>query len=148
MRWYKFYNFSPLLWKIIIVSDGENFELRQSIINSNRSHKYAKFLCIPLNDCICDYFDNYPKTLIKNEIYWCYLPEIPKIHRSIPAHIRLKILKRDKYTCKLCGLSPAKNNNIELEIDHIYPFSLSKEHKEYNLQVLCKKCNRTKADKY
>ena len=32
-------------------------------------------------------------------------------------------MKRDYFTCKICGSSPAKDNSITLHVDHIIPFS-------------------------
>lgn len=74
------------------------------------------------------------------------LPKVKK-YRSLSVNKKLKVLKRDRYTCKNCGESPAINPNIELEIDHINPFSLGGTDNIENLQVLCKSCNRIKSGK-
>lgn len=66
---------------------------------------------------------------------------------TIPLNIRWKVLKRDNYTCKKCGKSPAKNNNVELEIDHIHPVAKGGDNNIENLQTLCHKCNQGKKDK-
>ena len=66
----------------------------------------------------------------------------------IPLNSRFKILKRDNYTCVKCGQSPAKNNDVELEIDHIIPVSKGGTNDLENLQTLCKKCNQGKKNKY
>jgi len=67
---------------------------------------------------------------------------------TIPLNLRFKILKRDRYTCVKCGQSPAKNNSVELEIDHITPISKGGKNDVENLQTLCKKCNQGKKNKY
>ena len=67
---------------------------------------------------------------------------------TIPLNSRFKILKRDNYTCVKCGQSPAKNNNVELEVDHITPVSKGGTNDIENLQTLCGKCNQGKKDKY
>lgn len=43
--------------------------------------------------------------------------------RTINQKIRLKIFKRDNYTCTICGKSPAIHKGVTLQIDHIKPFS-------------------------
>jgi len=67
--------------------------------------------------------------------------------KTIPLNIRWRVLKRDNYACVKCGKSPAKNNDIELEIDHIIPVSKKGSNDVDNLQTLCRMCNQGKKDK-
>jgi hypothetical protein len=67
--------------------------------------------------------------------------------RTIPLNIRWMVLKRDNYTCVKCGKSPARNHDIELEIDHIKPVSKGGVNDIENLQTLCKYCNQGKKNK-
>lgn len=66
---------------------------------------------------------------------------------TISLNVRWKILKKDNYTCVKCGQSPAKNNDVELEIDHILPVAKGGTNNIENLQTLCKKCNQGKKDR-
>lgn len=71
--------------------------------------------------------------------------------KSIPAKIRLEVFKRDRYTCQLCGKSPAKYPEVdldvvELEIDHYQPISKDGNNSLANLQTLCRQCNRGKGN--
>ena len=61
--------------------------------------------------------------------------------------LRNRIKKRDNYTCQLCGASVREQSLLLLEIDHIIPISKGGLSVENNLQTLCWKCNRTKANK-
>ena len=61
--------------------------------------------------------------------------------------LRLKIMKRDNYTCTYCGNSTYNEPNLLLEIDHIVPVSKGGTTEEGNLQTLCWKCNRQKGNK-
>lgn len=61
--------------------------------------------------------------------------------------LREYIKKRDHYTCQLCGDSIYKNPDIILEVDHIIPVSKGGKTVEYNLQTLCRTCNRRKSNK-
>jgi hypothetical protein len=57
-----------------------------------------------------------------------------------------KVMKRDKFKCVLCGRSPATNPQVELEIDHIIPWSKGGETLPENLQTLCAECNNGKGN--
>lgn len=71
----------------------------------------------------------------------------PTTSRTAGSTLRRFILERDNYTCQICKVNTIENPNIKLEIDHIKPYSRGGETKEYNLQVLCRKCNRQKNNK-
>jgi CRISPR/Cas system Type II protein with McrA/HNH and RuvC-like nuclease domain len=71
--------------------------------------------------------------------------------KTISPKIRLEVLKRDNYTCRICGKSPAKYPEldldvVELEVDHITPFSKGGEDSLNNFQTLCRRCNRGKGN--
>lgn len=68
------------------------------------------------------------------------LKEKPRT-RGIPAKVRYKVYMRDNGECVICG------SNINIEIDHIIPFSLGGSHSINNIQILCQNCNRKKSDK-
>lgn len=83
-----------------------------------------------------------------------YLGGLIKFKKSIEGQralmtktLREKIKTRDNHTCKLCGLSTMKEENLLLEIDHIIPLSKGGITSEQNLQTLCWKCNRSKGTK-
>lgn len=59
----------------------------------------------------------------------------------IPQDVRRRVFEMDNYKCVYCGSQDC------LEIDHIYPWSISKSHHISNLQTLCMRCNRKKSDK-
>jgi len=69
-----------------------------------------------------------------------------KTSRDPSLRLRWKVLKRDNFTCRSCGLSPIKNTGIELHVDHIIPWSKGGETVEENLQTLCNKCNLGKSN--
>jgi len=59
----------------------------------------------------------------------------------IPANLRHEVFQRDSFRCRECG---ATNKETQLEVDHIKPVSKGGTNNSYNLQTLCKKCNRSK----
>ena len=69
-----------------------------------------------------------------------------KTGRDPSIRLRYLVMKRDNYSCKQCGASPAKDPSIELHIDHIFPWSKGGETTFENLQTLCSKCNLGKSN--
>ena len=59
--------------------------------------------------------------------------------------LREKIMKRDNYTCQLCG--KYMPDEVGLQIDHIVSIVKGGKSVESNLQVLCSKCNGSKSGK-
>ena len=65
---------------------------------------------------------------------------------KIPPKLTLKVLKRDKYKCQICGKSPSTHPELSLEVDHILPVSKGGTNDIENLQTLCFNCNRGKGN--
>lgn len=61
--------------------------------------------------------------------------------RTIPGKLRHILFVKYNYKCNECG---ASKEETTLEIDHIIPWSKGGQTHIDNLQVLCKKCNRSK----
>ena len=61
----------------------------------------------------------------------------------VPAKMRLEILKRDNFTCKLCGRT---RKETSLHVDHIRPSSRGGLTEPRNLRTLCRDCNLGKSD--
>lgn len=66
--------------------------------------------------------------------------------RGINLRLRWTILKRDNFSCRKCGRSPAKDPSIILHIDHIIPWSKDGETVIENLETLCEQCNLGKSN--
>ena len=64
-----------------------------------------------------------------------------KRSRHISASVRVSVLHRDGYKCLFCGCSAKQ---VQLEVDHIVPFSQGGSNDPSNLQTLCFDCNRGK----
>lgn len=69
-----------------------------------------------------------------------------KTKREINLRLRFLVLKRDNFACCSCGASPAKDPSVELQVDHIIPWSKGGETVIENLQTLCSKCNLGKSN--
>jgi hypothetical protein len=71
---------------------------------------------------------------------------IRKPNRNINWRMRHLVMRQDNFKCRLCGKSPAKDPEIELEVDHIVPVSRGGETVMENLQTLCTYCNIGKSN--
>ena len=69
--------------------------------------------------------------------------------RTVSDAQRQRILRRDNFTCRLCGAKgPGAGGSAELHVDHIKPFSLGGPDDDNNLWTLCASCNLGKSNKY
>lgn len=66
--------------------------------------------------------------------------------RDPSLRLRFQVLKRDHFACVQCGASPAKDQSVELHVDHVMPWSKGGETMVSNLQTLCQKCNLGKGN--
>lgn len=73
----------------------------------------------------------------------CIKQTITKKKEKIPASLRVQILSRDKYLCRMCGRTPP---DVKLCVDHIMPISKGGITEERNLQTLCFDCNVGKSN--
>lgn len=65
-----------------------------------------------------------------------------KLKKAPYPKLRIKVLKRDNYKCRICGRSPDNYSDIELHVHHIRPYSdLGLTEKE-NLITLCHTCHK------
>lgn len=71
---------------------------------------------------------------------------VPRKNRDPSLRLRFRVMKRDNFTCRACGRSPALQAGLLLHIDHIKPWSLGGETTEENLQTLCEPCNLGKSN--
>ncbi len=63
--------------------------------------------------------------------------------RYIPFQIKMRVVRRDNYTCQICGKHLLDN---EVEFDHIIPISKGGSSEEHNIRLTCFECNRDKSD--
>lgn len=63
--------------------------------------------------------------------------------KAISKKLRLLILERDGYRCRLCGRTA---KDTKLEVDHITPVAKGGTDSLSNLRTLCIDCNRGKSD--
>lgn len=64
--------------------------------------------------------------------------------RYISFKTKMRVVRRDNYTCQECGKHLMDN---EVEFDHIIPVSKGGSSEEHNIRLTCFDCNREKTDK-
>jgi len=69
-----------------------------------------------------------------------------KTSRDPSLRLWFKVLKRDNFSCKKCGCSPAKDPKVVLHVDHIIPWSKGGETVIENLETLCQDCSLGKSN--
>jgi hypothetical protein len=67
---------------------------------------------------------------------------VPK-RKSVSKRTRFEVFKRDGFTCRYCGRTPASS---PLEIDHIVPVASGGDNSMGNLLTSCWDCNHGKSD--
>ncbi len=66
--------------------------------------------------------------------------------RDPSLRMRFRVLKRDNFSCRACGASPALRPGLSLHVDHIKAWSCGGETVDENLQTLCEGCNLGKSN--
>jgi hypothetical protein len=69
-----------------------------------------------------------------------------KTGRDPSLRLRFRVMKRDNFSCRACGASPALKPGLSLHVDHVKAWSLYGETIEENLQTLCEACNLGKSN--
>lgn len=71
-----------------------------------------------------------------------------KSRREISDRQRFRILVRDGFRCKSCGISPLEQYGTQLHVDHIIPWSKGGETVDENLETKCAQCNLEKGNAF
>lgn len=69
-----------------------------------------------------------------------------RARKTVPMQTRWAVLKRDRYRCTACGVTPALRADVELNLDHIVPVSRGGGNEVENLRTLCRECNVGRGD--
>ncbi len=66
--------------------------------------------------------------------------------RDPSLRLRFSVMKRDNFSCRACGASPALKPGLTLHVDHVKAWSVGGETVGENLQTLCEACNQGKSN--
>lgn len=70
---------------------------------------------------------------------------IDRVREPIPMGLRRQILRRDRHTCRYCGVKEARG--APLQIDHVYPVDKGGSNAPENLAAACARCNGQKSNR-
>lgn len=86
-----------------------------------------------------------PSECLKNSSHFGFfdLKNLPKDKRqhAPTKKLRMKMIQRDNYRCRICGRSPAEYTDVELHVHHIIPWGVGGITEEENLITICKTCH-------
>lgn len=88
----------------------------------------------------CHIFGHYCPVFFVGEAF-TETGDLRRGNSSISFQTKLRVARRDNYTCQECG---RLLREFELEFDHIIPRSVGGTSDEHNIRVTCLKCNRKK----
>jgi len=63
------------------------------------------------------------------------------MQRAPTPKLRMEIIKRDRFRCRVCGRSPTDHTDIELHVHHIRPWAIGGATEASNLITLCHTCH-------
>jgi len=63
--------------------------------------------------------------------------------RSIPQDVMIAVAVRDQGLCQHCGTSAGP-----MQYDHVIPYSVGGDNSVKNIQLLCRRCNAAKSNRY
>lgn len=68
---------------------------------------------------------------------------LPKsaLQRAPTPKLRMSIIKRDEFKCRICGRSPKDYGDLELNVHHVRPWAAGGVTEEQNLITLCHTCH-------
>jgi len=67
--------------------------------------------------------------------------------QPLDQELRRVILMRDGYACQWCGESIYRDRSVQLEVDHIVPWSALGSDHPVNLRTLCHPCNQLRSNR-
>lgn len=63
------------------------------------------------------------------------------MQRAPTPKLRMSILKRDNFRCRVCGRSPSNHVDLELHVHHVRPWAAGGVTEDSNLITLCHTCH-------
>ena len=134
-NWHKEdYKKRPDYWK---ERSKKRYKEKATEINEKRKLRYA---LNPEKECkkISKYIQTEKGKAVRKAVWHRYRTQ--KIKGNVTTE-EIQILYINQPSCRKCNITD------NLEIDHIIPLSRGGNHEINNLQILCRKCNRSKGNK-
>lgn len=123
--------------------DPERRKMFERDIKEFNPADYPDEIPIEIVDTQCNVFGHICPIVFSAEAF----TETSKIRRSgryISFKTKVRVVRRDNYTCQHCKKHLIDN---EVEFDHIIPVARGGSAEEHNIRLTCHDCNRDKSDK-
>lgn len=118
----------------------EYFELR---VNSFNPEDYPEEISHEFTDLECSTFGHICPVVFVGETV-TETSEERRRGRYISFKTKMRVVRRDNYTCQECG---EHLRDDEVEFDHIIPIAKGGSSEEHNIRLTCFGCNRGKSDR-
>jgi hypothetical protein len=122
--------------------DGEHRRIFKSMIKEFNLNHYPKSIPREIAEMSCTAFGHICPVVFVAEGF-TETSEPRRSGRYIPFKIKMRVVRRDNYTCQECGKHLLDN---EVEFDHVIPVSKGGSSEENNIRLTCFDCNRDKND--
>ncbi|WP_082816758.1 HNH endonuclease [Anaerosporomusa subterranea] len=113
----------------------------QEMVGAFKEEDYPESISSVDEESSCTIFGHLCPVFFVNEPF-TETAEMRRIGRYIPFNIKIRVARRDNYTCQICG---KHLRDDELEFDHIIPVSRGGSTEEHNIRLACFDCNRSKS---
>jgi len=123
--------------------DGERRQHFQKMIDKFNSDDYPEEIPQEITEAECNFFGHICPVFFVAESA-TETAEPRRRGRYIPFKTKMRVVRRDNYTCQVCGIHLKDN---EVEFDHIIPIAKGGSSEENNIRLTCFKCNRDKTDR-
>jgi hypothetical protein len=122
--------------------DDNRRQMFKAMIEEFNSEDYPKKIPKEIAEMACTVFGHIcPVVFVAEGVTETSEPR--RSGRYIPFQMKMRVVRRDNYTCQVCGKHLLDN---EVEFDHIIPISKGGSSEESNIRLTCFKCNRDKND--
>jgi len=122
--------------------DETLYTLFQAEIDEFNPEEYPDRIPEEINETECTVFGHICPVIFIAEDF-TETAEPRRRGRYIPFQVKMRVVRRDNYTCQVCGKHLLDN---EVEFDHIIPLSKGGSSEEHNIRLTCFDCNRNKSD--
>ncbi|WP_442507602.1 HNH endonuclease [Novipirellula sp. SH528] len=111
---------------LVFLQLGGNAIIDPSLVKEHFAEILEPKIVVPTGSSTSTQIENVPKTAL---------------NRAPTRKLRMHVLKRDNYRCRICGRRPETNVDIELHVHHFRPWGLGGLSIEENLMTLCHTCH-------
>jgi len=122
--------------------DDTRRQLFETMIEEFSADQYPEEIPEEIADMQCNVFGHICPVIFASEAF-TETSEVRRSGRYIPFKTKIRVVRRDNYTCQHC--SKHLNDN-EVEFDHIIPIAKGGSSEEHNIRLTCFGCNRNKSD--